>query len=356
MARIVFFINTLNNSGGTERVSLKIAEQLMVHGHDVTFITWMGGQKSFFDVPKGINHVALFEADSINIYTSYLKSLYRYYNSLRRINPDYIVDVCVAMSILSIPLNFLFSKKVISWEHFNATVNWNGFTGRLSRFLASRFADRVVVLTDNDANYYQQKFRARNVQCIPNPVTLETERVSRLDNKVVLAVGRLTHQKGFDMLLEAWKLVTQQAEDWTLYLVGSGELEHDLKSMAKLLQVNKSVVFKSATSNIAELYEHASIFVMSSRFEGLPLVLLEAKTFGLPIVSFDCETGPRSIVNNEIDGLLVKPECTEDLAQAILRLIGSYPMRLTFQKNTLQAVKKYKMAAIIENWLPLLTK
>jgi len=351
---ICFFINSLTSSAGTERITVLLANYLAENNHDVHIVSKQGGNQSFFVLNEKIKHHSLFKENGINIYTTYGKGLKRYINIIDKINPDYIVDVCVAMSLMTLPVTFFRRNiKVISWEHFNANAYFNFVTAKLSKFLASKLAHSVVVLTEADKVVYNRKYRPRRIEVIKNPVTVNNTDLAKLDAKNVLTIGRLTYQKGFDMLLNAWKTVNEFAPDWKLKIVGSGELEIPLKEKLESLNLGATVEFIPPTLNVAQYYLNASMFVMSSRFEGLPLVLIEAKAYGLPIVSFDCETGPREIVRDGIDGILVPPNNEDMLATNILDLINNESKRFSFGLNSQQNIKDYSPEIFFKSWLKL---
>ncbi len=352
--KIAFFIRTLNNSGGTERITCALANQLARENHRVSVISWVGGVKSFFSLDKGVKIYSLFQEDNVNIYTTYLKTLFRYYKAKKDIAPDYIVDVCVAQSIVSIPINLFLKSKIISWEHFNTNVNWNMITGPLSRKLASAFGDKVVTLTTTDKKNYETKYKARNAFVIGNPITIENPMKSLLVNKKVLTVARFTYQKGLDLLLNSWQIVTKNFPEWRLQLVGDGELKKEIVALRDSLNLEKSVEILDATKEISKYYSEASIYAMSSRFEGMPLVLIEAKSYGLPIVCFDCETGPRDIVHDGFDGYLVTPFNINEFADSLMFLMKDNQLLRTFSKNTLLDLDRFSMSTFVNNWKQLL--
>ena len=166
-------------------------------------------------------------------------------------------------------------------------------------------------------------------------------------------MGRMTDEKGFDMLLKAWAIVESRNTDWTLEIVGEGPLEASLKELHAKLGL-KRVVFSPFTSNPEKKYREASIYVMSSRHEGFPLVLLEAANMSLPIVSFDCNNGPREIVHDGVNGFLVAPGDINAMAGKILELIDSEDERLTISENALLTMKAFRMENVILEWKRLI--
>lgn len=352
--KIAFFIRTLNNSGGTERITCALANHLALAGHDVSIIAWVGGVKSFFALDDLVKVYSLFDKDNVNIYTSYFQTLYRYCKIKRLIEPDYIVDVCVAQSIVSLPANLFCRSKIISWEHFNTAVNWNPITGPLSRKMASLFADKIVVLTSTDKQNYESIYQAKNVCVIGNPLTIKINQRADISQKNVLTVARFTHQKGIDLLLHSWKKFQEKCPDWKLKIVGDGELKPEIVNLRHSLDLDNSVEICGATKDISTYYVDASIYAMSSRFEGMPLVLIEAKSYGLPIVSFDCETGPRDIINHGFDGYLIEPYDLDKYAETLTTLARDYNLREQLSNNALLGLEQFSMSTFISKWIEIL--
>ncbi len=353
--RICLFINSLRGAAGSERMAVLLANKLADNGYDVHMLTRQGGTMSFFELRTGIKRHCLYEEEGINIYKTYLQGMKRYRRVLKEIQPDYVIDVCVAMSLMTIPAT-VFNKniKVISWEHFNANAYFNFFTAKLSKWLASKLAYTIVVLTQADKETYIKKFAPQRVKVIKNPVTIEIAESADLNSKIILAIGRFTAQKGFDMLIESWSLINKTYPDWKLRIVGNGEDEQALLAQCARLNLENSILFTEPIRNVKVYYQNSSIFVMSSRFEGLPLVLIEAKAYGLPIVSFDCETGPREIIRDHIDGVLVPSGDTQKLAEALADLMANEGKRKLLGSNSQQNMNEFSLPAFLNAWEELL--
>ena len=353
--KILFFINRVANKGGSERVTIELANAMVARGYNVTILTWMGGAKSFYSLGQSVKLDCLFEKD-VPIYTYYLPTLFKYQAKLNFYKPDVVIDVCTAMSLFSVPLHFGKNYKLISWEHFNTAVNWNAVTPRLARYLASKFANGVVVLTQRDKQSFIDKFNPKKIAVIPNPITIEIHQTANINNHLVLAVGRLTFQKGFDLLLNAWKLIFENYPNWSIAIVGEGEDEMVLKQQAKNLGMESSVRFYPPTNKVQEHFSQASLFALSSRFEGLPLVLIEAKAFGLPIVSFNCPTGPEDIVVEGKDGFLVQPEEVVLFSQSLSKLMDSESLRQEFSVHALKDVERFRLQPILDKWIKFINE
>lgn len=209
--------------------------------------------------------------------------------------------------------------------------------------------DKFVVLTKSD---YERWPEISNKIVIPNFISDFPKQYSPLKNKNVIAVGRYTWQKGFDLLIEAWGSVAAIHPDWTLHIYGLG----DKKSYQKLARekgIEDKVTCHSFAENIYERYRESSIFVLSSRYEGFGLVLAEAMATGLPSVAFNCPDGPSDIITNGVDGILVENGDTRKLAEGLKYLISHEEEREVYGKNARENMKRYNKDTIMQEWINL---
>ncbi|WP_044268886.1 glycosyltransferase family 4 protein [Bacteroides timonensis] len=210
--------------------------------------------------------------------------------------------------------------------------------------------DRFVVLTSEDKQSWDE---LKNVIVIPNPLTFLPDKISLCTSKQVIAVGRYERQKGFDMLISVWKKVTMKYPDWILRIFGDGSLRGELELQVIQEGITNNCFLDFPVKNIADKYAESSISVLSSRFEGFGLVIIEAMCCGLPVVSFECPCGPRDIIRDQEDGILVEKGNVEKMEQSILRLIENEEERRQMGKNALQNVQRYHMENIVVLWKEL---
>lgn len=213
-------------------------------------------------------------------------------------------------------------------------------------------ADCVVTLTQEDKEFWRSY--AKRIEVIPNILTITPKKVIDYRTKRIIAAGRYVHQKGFDMLLEAWNIINKNVSDWHLYIFGNENRERYQKIVDKY-KMNNNTHLMGATKDIAEEFSKSSIFVLSSRFEGFGLVLAEAMSCGLPCISFDCPYGPRDIITDREDGILVENGNVEALSKAIEHLMADEDLRKSMGEKALINVARYNSKNIMTRWEELFT-
>jgi glycosyltransferase involved in cell wall biosynthesis len=214
-----------------------------------------------------------------------------------------------------------------------------------------RKLDKFVVLTNEDKQKWNE-IDQNKIMTIYNPVSSSSQQFSSCENKRVIAAGRYSLEKGFDLLTEAWKYVNEKHPDWTLHIYGDGD-RTDLEKRINRLKLTNSFIANGKTNAITEKYLESSIFVLSSRWEGMPLVLIEAMSLGVAPVSFACPSGPRDIITHGIDGLLVENGNIEMLAENICYLIENEEKRKEMGRNARESVKRFDAKVIMSQWKEL---
>lgn len=210
--------------------------------------------------------------------------------------------------------------------------------------------DKFVCLTNEDKTYWKN---VTNIQVIPNFLKEYPSHIARLNNLQVIAVGRLSYQKGFERLIDIWKLVVQENSAWNLKIFGSGELYFQILDMIKEKGLEKNIEVLNPTSRIYDELLDSSIFVLTSRYEGLPMVLLEALSCGLPVVSFDCQCGPKDLISDGINGFLVENGNIEDFAKKIILLMENKELRKEMGKKARFTANQYSEEKIMNQWVEL---
>ena len=370
----VFCTPALYMAGGVERVLTLKANYFAEHfGYNVTIILTEGKDKPLFyplsDKVKVVNLNIGFE----KLWTSsFIKKIFVYLKKQRlykkllkqelmRIRPD------ITISLLRREINFLTSikdgSKKIGELHVNRS-NYRNFEQGDTNLLKNLFSklwmsnlvsnlkrlDKFVVLTEED---HQNWPELDNVVVIPDPLTFSSSTYSPLTEKRVIAVGRYVYQKGFDLLLKSWAIVEKKCPDWVLTIIGQGErLQYD--ALVDELNIDRSrCKLFGPTERIQDEYMSSSFLVMSSRFEGFGMVLVEAMACGLPVISFDCPCGPKDIIQNHIDGILVEKGNIEKLAEAIIWMIQHPEKCKVMAIKAVDNVQRFKIDQIAEQWKSL---
>ena len=360
--KILFIVGNLSSDGGTERVTCEIGSGLARAGHDVVIASLFGPATTSFQLEPAITTCALGLKEAQGGARRALGISSALLSNIRRQQADIVVLVDSVLFAFCAPWAPFIRARMICWEHFNLTTNHGSRLRSIGRSAAVRLADSIVVLTERDALAWQERYRLGNkVQAIWNPVprfALPLSDITAMDSRssrIVLAVGRLTEQKGFDVLLRAWAIVAREHPAWQLRIVGWGEDEASLKAQAETLGLDDSIVFVGRTSAVEVEYRQAALFAMSSRWEGLPMTLLEAQHFGLPVVSTDCETGPAEILACG-SGVLVNVDDAEALAHEVSALIQDPVRRDAMSALARENAARYDADTLCSQWGQLLTR
>ena len=401
--KIVFCTPALYSTGGVERVvSYKasfFAEQL---GYDVTIIVTEGrGRDCYFPLSDKVK-VINFELGFEELWkASFIKKVYLYITKQRqykrllkaelmRIRPD------ITISMLRREINFLTdipdgSKKIgelhvnrANYRNFEANDS-NGLKRLFARFWMKglveklRRLDQLVVLTDKSKASWPE---LSNVTVIPDPITILREKVTVNSEKFaaagkrevgvnrVVTIGRYAYQKGYDLLLQAWAEVERtrkeergrrneemrELENWTLDIYGQGDQTDYRQLMAELGIDSNRCHLNGPVEDVVKAYQESSIFVLSSRFEGFGMVLIEAMACGLPVVSFDCPAGPDEIITDGVDGLLVPSGDVYALAEKLMVLMSDENLRRRLGQQARQTAQRYEMTTIANQWTALFEK
>lgn len=372
--RIVYCTPALYLAGGVERVLTLKANYFAEHyGYDITIILTDGKDKPlFYPLSDKITIINL-DIDFEELWTcSFARKIVVYLRKQRefrrkltaellRIRPD------ITVSLLRREINFIASipdgSRKIGELHVNRA-NYRNFETNETNLIKRLFAkfwmsslvahvkrlDRFVVLTEEDRRAWPE---LSNVCVIPDPLSFSPSERSPLTRPRVIAVGRYVYQKGFDLLLQAWSRVEQVAPGWRLDVFGTGDREPYERLIDQLGIDRGRCRLNGSTTDIQKEYMDSSVFVLSSRFEGFGMVLVEAMACGLPVVSFDCPCGPKDIVTDGVDGLLVESGNTGQLAEALLRLIndgadGAVRRRMGHAAQS--GVCRYDIGTLAERW------
>lgn len=354
MLNICFLSGDMSRTGGTERVLSIIANELSkqknkfnIHILSIT----NENNTSYFRLEKEIKNDRILKSKDVNFKKQYFQVVKGIRHYIKENNIDILIDVEVIASLFSIPATRFTKTKLISWEHFNFYEDNGSHLRIYARKLAARFSNCIITLTEHDKQNYLNNLDIKGkVEYIYNPIEEVDDMECNIKSKQIISVGRLTYQKGFDMLCDVAKVVLKDNKGWKWLILGDGEDKDKLRSKIKEYGLENKLILKGNVSNVEEYYKNSSLYVMTSRFEGLPMTLLEAKTYKLPIVSFNCLTGPSEIVKNNVNGYLINPENVEAMSNKLNILMNDENKIKEFSNNAQIDIEKFKLKPIIERW------
>ena len=353
MTHVAIFVEQLC-LGGAERVASLWAKGFIQNGYKVTIITDLS-KEIVYDVDKNVQLFDLYKYGNVFNKKHLIKSLMKIRKITKEIDPDVIITVLYPLDLLILPATINLGIPIINTEH-NSFERPSGcelsFLAKFVRFFLNRFFSHVTVLTEADKIYIGS--RLKNVSVLPNPLTfVPLANVSSKEN-VIIASGRLDawHCKGFDILIKAWGRIAFDYPEWKLRICGTGSDEslNFLCSLARQSLVENRVDFLGFRSDIQALFAQSSIFVLSSRYEGFGMVLIEAMSQGCACVACDYKGRQREIIENESQGILCEPDNIESLATALKKLLDNKSYRIECQKNAVERSKFYKLDNIMNFW------
>lgn len=358
MKKICFFSGDITRSGGTERVSVMIANELAKQGrYEVCFLSLCEQKETpFYALHESIKRYKLGEK-WIQPGPGYLPLVPKLRKFLKEMDLDVIVDIDIVLDSLSIPAAWKQKTKVLSWEHFNCKYEMSVFYRRAILKFSVKHTDYVITLTEGDKiSYGQYVKRTENIEAIYNPMKTESDlKGFNKENWIITAV-RLVPDKGIDYLVDIAGKVLTEHPDWKWFVLGEGSDRKLLEEAIQRFNLEGRLNAPGLVLNMEEYLEQAKLFVLTSRVEGLPMCLLEAKTYALPCVSFDIPTGPNEIIEEGVNGYLVEPFDCNDMAEKINKLIESEVLLQEFAKNAKRNVEKFQMSSIMEKWNRVLDK
>lgn len=370
--KIIYSINSIRGLGGIQKVTLLKANALAeIPDNDVYIIVtdnWMH-HPLIHELSSKIHFINL----KINYYKDDYKSrlhqilsnfkLIKHYFKLQKaisqIKPDIIISVGQSEKYI-VPL--LRTKAVKIREiHFNS--NYRNFTYKSKKLanilnfldykVISKGYDKIVLLTKEDKDTFFQN--NNKFIYIHNPVTFKSSNINHynINSNYVIAVGRLSIQKDFISLINAWSLVHKECPDWKLKIVGEGPERKHLEEEIKRLHLCNSIVLTGYSNNVQKEMSESSIFVLTSLYEGFGLVILEAMSCGLPPVTFACQFGPKDIITNGKNGLLVYNRDIKSLSEKLIYLIQHEDTRKEMSNQALIRVEDFSLNNLIKRWIAL---
>lgn len=374
---ILYIYAEISIKGGTDKILVDKANYLVNHGYDVTIVTESQmGKPLSFKLEDKVCHIDMaldfgkqYTQGSFRRFMTYSSLMRKYKSRLKKVvdrqRPDIIISAMGrSLSLLSkIDYDGIKIGEAHTTKPHLRSLHLMEQRGGIFKVIAKymrwkmcRYAsqlDALVLLTPNDAEDWKSVVKTF---VIPNPISFFPKVSAELVNKQVIMVGRYNDAKGYDYLIPAWEIVHLRHPDWALNVYGSGELRDQVKEWIRERHLETTIIMHNPVDNIMEKYKDSSICVLSSRYEGFSLVILEAMSCGVPVVSFDCPYGPRNIIKNGEDGILIEPLNYQALAEGICQLIENKSLRMQLGANARENVLRFSQDSIMEQWEDLFHK
>lgn len=370
--------------GGTVRTVLNVANYLAENNYNIEIVSVLRRRaKEFFEIDPRIKVTVLHDEIGRNKRPKDIKSkvinrinksksrlihsddeAFSFFSLLTDIKLyNFIKSIDSGILITTRPSFNIFASKyanknvvLVGQEHLNFGI----YPEKLKESIQKHYTnlDYLITLTDDDTKDYDKIFSGSGVivRKITNSIPKFTGAISKLNEKVVLAAGRLAPQKGFDMLIEAFSKVNKYYPDWKLKIFGFGREKNNLQQLISDYRLYNHVYLMGATQDMESELSKSSIYALSSRFEGFGMVIVEAMQCGVPVVSFDCPKGPAEIISNNIDGILVENGDVDAFADALIELIGNEEKRRQLAENALVNVKRFEIENIGKLWIDLINE
>ena len=364
MRKVVFLVSNMN-LGGAQRVAAILCNAWANRGDEVTLVaTYSGPGECFYELSKDVQFVYL--ADLVGIARKSPLGYIRRLAALRRIirerRADVVVSFLTNVNIAAILATRKLGVPLIACERNDPVAQVDlALPYRWFRRLLYPLAEVVTVQSVHAATRFRAHMPAlKRLEVISNPLPSELLTVPRAETisarKRVIAMGRLSPQKQFGLLIEVFAQLAPRFPDWDLVIVGEGPLRKDLAELAVKLGVAQRVFMPGRTTRPWDELAHSQIFALSSAYEGFPNALLEAMALAVPCVAFDCPSGPREMSRDGKDALLVPPNDRSGLGDALARLMSDNALRHVLGSQAMSSVKsRYSIQDVLKVWDELIT-
>lgn len=352
---IAILASRLDLPGGIERAVVNTANLFASKGHKISLFILDETGESFYSLDPSISIIQQPLSFGItregNIFTRKMRMLsdvLKLRKLLKSLKADYIICSEYPFTVAVVLAGAVKFSKVFSWEHHHhAWLKKNKFWATLFNNACQKLSG-IICLNKEEAAYYQQFCP---VHVIPNFIDNKTGLQSNSNGRQILSVGWLIPRKGIDLLLPAAKAVLEKHPDWKWKLIGDGEMKQEVLDYIQQEKLqNRLILQQPVNSSIDHEYLSSSLFVLTSRFEAFPMVLLEAMSYGLPCISFNCSSGPADIITDNIDGLLVEKENIQNLSTAISLLISDEERRKKMGDSASINISRFSADHVYKIW------
>lgn len=361
--KLAFLVSSLG-PGGAERVAATLCNAWVSQGHQVILIpTYSGGGKSFYELDTRVKLRFLAREVGVSSISkrgkSYYQRLMALRNLLRQYKPNLILSFLPNVNVAAVLATRGMRVPLIVCERTYPPQLPLSWVWSLLRRWTYPLASRVTVLTSEGLDWLRREIPSAHGVVLPNPLLyplpvkaplLVPAAVVANERNVLLAVGRMSEEKGFKGLIGAFASLAGQHPQWDMVILGDGPQREELEQLVQDKGLAGRVLLPGRAGNVGAWYERAALYVLSSRVEGFPNSLGEAMAHGCAAVSFDCDTGPRDLIRHEVDGLLVPPGDVVALAQSLGRLMQDDALRAQMASRALEVRSRYSMPRVLGMW------
>jgi glycosyltransferase involved in cell wall biosynthesis len=341
-------------SGGAERVMAVLTDELVKRGHDVTLVV-MSSDPSFYSLNENLRLIQRNEITNISLFNRVvykLKSLKFIRNTIKNNNPDVVVTFTYSLNAMVLISSLFLKVPIVASEHSTFDIKLP-LKKRFQRYFLNKFANKVTILTQHDYNVIGK--RLNNKIVMPNPLSFDPINEYRDDReKYIISAGNIDryYGKGFDSLIKIWGKIGKQYPEWKLLIAGAGSDENKamLYGLADEYNLSSQFTLLGEVKELDKKLRECSIFVLSSKYEGLPMVLIEAMSQGCACISYDCKTGPREIITHNVDGILVEDQNMDAMKSGLSGLIENKDKRERLAKEAIKSVDHFSVNKIVDMW------
>lgn len=359
MTKVTFLVTNIYKCGGVQRVVSTIANKLScLSKYEISIISvFKTDNKPYFYLNDNITIRNLYN-EPFSIRRGFIRILKKLRRTLNIYEDDVLIFSGMGYgSIIKLATIGIKKIKIIGWEHQSFSFGKILGLEWIGKRIAAKYMNAIVVLTKYDYLSYREGIK--KIKCIKqiyNPISDDNKGLNyNTSSKYIISCGSLVSQKGFDIAVDVAKNVFEKYPDWQWHIYGDGDQRGIIENKIYENNLQNNLILKGYCKNINDKYGSYSMYVMTSRHEGFPMVLLEAKANKLPIVSFDCKCGPNEIVNNNINGYLVSCFDYEEMSKRIIDLIEDKEKRNEFSINSSIGLKNLKVEKIVSEWDKLIS-
>ena len=354
MKKIGIFLGNTQGTGGISRVTWILANELRAF-YEIYILSGVRSQESTYRYAEDIAVEFLFREQK-PVHTRFLRLTKGIHGFVKRNK----IDILICAGTIYFPSCVLAVRgtaaKLICWEHGNVSIKGEHKFQGFCRRIGAQNADMVISLTKADEQAYREKYGVKNCRAICNPIDrrLLGDAIYHAESKKIISVGRLCYEKNFELLVDVANVFLKKNLEWTWDIFGEGERRASIQKRIDEAGLQERLVLRGRAPDLYERYQEYAMLVMTSRFEGFPMTLLESTAKGVPAVSFDIRTGPNEIIVDGETGVLVPPGDAGAMAESIQCLADDRELRERMSARCLEIRGRFSCQAIVENWREIL--